>query len=155
MGAAALFIALAFLLPSSGSNDEKSKHLLQSSFDEENNPDVIERERSVFKKGLPKPDISEFTGQLVSVQEEVAVAMTENIVTEEIPWPSKDEGSFDNVVDTNKASPGRQEDLEDLIESNRERLDSEEPSEKDVETKVKTELETVDENKSNIPNLFV
>merc|ERR1712232_542609 len=102
--AAALFIALAFLLPSSGSNDEKSKHLLQSSFDEENNPDVIERERSVFKKGLPKPDISEFTGQLVSVQEEVAVAMTENIVTEEIPWPSKDEGSFDNVVDTNKAS---------------------------------------------------
>lgn len=112
LAAAAAALALVYVLPLSNknANDEKKVDLLNKTFSDDNDPDVIERERSVFK-GLSKPSYEggyDFDPEVLSpVNEETpsAIAISENkttedeqpeqIVTEEIPWPSKDDAAYD------------------------------------------------------------
>lgn len=109
--AAAAALALVYLLPtgSNNANDEKKVDLLNKTFSDDNDVDVIERERSAFK-GLSKPSYDggyDFDPEVLSpVNEETsAISITANktteedqpeqIVTEEIPWPSKDDSAYD------------------------------------------------------------
>lgn len=99
--AAAAAILMVYMIPhSSDKKDEKKIDLLNKSF-EDNDPDVIERERSVFK-GSSRPTYDggyDFDTEALSpVHEENSLAEnkteTEQIVTEEIPWPSRDETAY-------------------------------------------------------------
>jgi len=78
-----------------GDNDGKTDGLLGDSFDSDSELDVIERERSSFKV-LNKKDrgLDYNIDFLASVKEESLSGSIENVITEEIPWPSNDEASM-------------------------------------------------------------
>jgi len=102
LAAAAAALAIVYLVPRNNNTmDEKTVDLLNKTFSDDNDPDVIERERSVFK-GLGKPSYDGGYGfdpeGLSPVHEENVCEksdVSEQIVTEEIPWPSKENTDFD------------------------------------------------------------